>query len=336
MNKRPDSEKHDMRLSVIVPVYNTASYLHKCVSSILSQSLPVHELILVDDGSVDASGEIAEEYARQHARVKVIHQKNQGTASARNAGIEAATGEYITFVDSDDYIDNRMYETLLTLIFETGSDIAICGMTVVYPDGSVYHPYKKGIRKTWNRRQAMIELNSYRYFNMSFCDAVFHRSLFEENGGKPSRLRFPVGRNSEDFFLMHKVIARARRVAYVSDPMYYYFQRPGSESRNTNVDLSLIEASAEQLEFYRENFPDIVEIAETAYVFAHLQLYSTFIRRNAECPPELEEMIKAAVHRYFRSVMRNTAISPIKKMQAVVFCCMPKLYDRVIRGRPHR
>ena len=202
MNKRPDSEKHDMRLSVIVPVYNTASYLHKCVSSILSQSLPVHELILVDDGSVDASGEIAEEYARQHARVKVIHQKNQGAASARNAGIEAATGEYITFVDSDDYIDNRMYETLLTLIFETGSDIAICGMTVVYPDGSVYHPYKKGIRKTWNRRQAMIELNSYRYFNMSFCDAVFHRSLFEENGGKPSRLRFPVGRNSEDFFLM--------------------------------------------------------------------------------------------------------------------------------------
>lgn len=99
-------------LTVVVPVYNVEKYLGKCIDSILDQTLAVDEIILVDDGSKDKSGEIADEYAARYENIKVIHQKNGGLSAARNTGIDAATKEYIAFVDSDDYIDSAMYERL--------------------------------------------------------------------------------------------------------------------------------------------------------------------------------------------------------------------------------
>ena len=110
-------------LTVVVPVYNVEKYLRKCVDSILSQTLTVDEIILVDDGSKDKSGEIADEYAAKYENIKVIHQKNGGLSAARNTGIDAATKKYIAFVDSDDYIDPTMYETLMGRLRSDSADI---------------------------------------------------------------------------------------------------------------------------------------------------------------------------------------------------------------------
>ena len=104
-------------LTVVIPVYNVEKYLSKCIESILNQTLPVDEIILVDDGSKDRSGEIADEYAAKYNNIKVIHQENGGLSAARNTGIDAATKEYIAFVDSDDYIDSIMYERLISLSY---------------------------------------------------------------------------------------------------------------------------------------------------------------------------------------------------------------------------
>ena len=116
------------KISVIVPVYNVEKYLRKCIESILNQTFREFELILVDDGSTDSSGKICDEYALKDSRIKVIHKENGGASSARNAGLDVAKGEYIGFVDSDDWIEMDMYGELYRLIKENNTDISVCGI----------------------------------------------------------------------------------------------------------------------------------------------------------------------------------------------------------------
>ena len=123
-----------VQLSIIMPIYNTGKYLHKCIKSILSQTLTNFELILVDDGSVDESGQICDEYAAKDARIKVIHKKNEGVSIARNTGIEVAAGEYIGFIDSDDWIESDMYEKLYNLAKSKECDIVMCDTVTKYDD----------------------------------------------------------------------------------------------------------------------------------------------------------------------------------------------------------
>lgn len=120
------------KISIIVPVYNVEKYLEKCVRSILAQTFTDFELILVDDGSPDSSGAMCDQFAKQDERVKVIHKENGGLSDARNAGIEIATGEYLGFIDSDDYIADDMYELLYTNIVKEDADLSICGIYDVY------------------------------------------------------------------------------------------------------------------------------------------------------------------------------------------------------------
>jgi len=122
------------KISIIVPIYNSEKYLRKCINSLLCQSYSNLEIILVNDGSKDKSGEICEEYALLDSRIKVIHTENCGQASARNTGLTVAKGEYIGFVDSDDWVDNDMYETLINMIGKYDADIAECGFRLVYDD----------------------------------------------------------------------------------------------------------------------------------------------------------------------------------------------------------
>lgn len=325
------------RLSVIVPVYNTEEYLRKCLTSITKQTWPVSEIIVIDDGSTDDSGNIAMQMASEDPRIRVIRQENQGIAAARNAGIDNASGDYITFVDSDDYLDKRMYQRLFENMQEDHSDISICGVTVVYPDGSIYIPYKEGIRKTWDRREVLIELNSYQYFNMSFCDRIIRKNLFERtDDGQYNPLRFPIGKKCEDFYLMHKVMARAHKVSYTSEPFYFYYQRENSLSRNKVIETAQISAAKEQLEFYKNNFPDLSYIAETAYAFANIAVYTEYLRQKQKCPNELRKTIQKETRKSLKSVLLNKHIPPIKRVQALVFCTSPKLYDRIMSDKKHR
>ena len=329
--------KEDCRLSVIVPVYNTGEYLHKCLTSILEQTWPVSEIIVIDDGSTDGSGEIAMQLAAKDSRVRVVRQENQGIAATRNNGIELATEKYITFVDSDDYLDKRMYQRLFEIMQEDQSDISICGVTVIYPDGSTYYPYKEGIRKTWCRAEALIELNSYQYFNMSFCDAIIRRDLYEHaEDGRPDKLRFPVGKKCEDFYLMHKIIARADKVSYTSEPFYFYYQRQDSISRNKVIETAQIAAAKEQMNFYRKQFPEIAYVAETAYAFANIAVYTDYLRQKQPCPNELLTSIRKEAKENLKSVLRNKHIPLIKRIQALVFCTNLKLYNSIMKDTNHR
>lgn len=323
-------------LTVVVPIYNVDKYLTKCIQSLLDQTITVEEIILVDDGSTDSSGMIADSFAENYERIRVIHQKNGGLSAARNTGIDNTKTEYITFVDSDDYVDSNMYEVLLKNMDSKNADISIGGVWREDTEGNKSSVYTPGIIKTWNKKEALIQLNSYSYFNMSFCDKVFKRELFEIDAYGTRGVRFPVGKTSEDYYTMHQVVARANKIVYVSDPFYHYVQRMGSISRNTRINKEPLNAAISQMEFYQKWFPDIAYVGETACAFSHMGLYSAYLRKKMKCPKEELHYARTTVKKYINSVMRNGYIPKIKKAQAFSFCYMLPLYSYIISRTEHR
>lgn len=326
------------KLSVVVPVYKVEEYLERCIKSLLSQSLHIDEIIIVDDGSPDKCGEIADAFAAVNENIIVIHQQNMGLSGARNTGIDRATGEYIGFVDSDDYIDSKMYSALIKRAEENDAQISMCGVWYEKENGEGYSPFVLGKEFVWDTQTALIELNSYRYLNMSVWKAVYKRELFEIEAYGEKKLRFPVGKNSEDYYLMHKIIARAERIAYTSEPLYHYIQRSNSISRYSTGKISTeqISASLSQLEFFNKWFPELSYIAETASAFSHMGIYSGYVRKGMNCPKDLLQELRVKCRGFLKSVLRNEYIPKSKKAQAMAFCYALPIYRAVISKTSHR
>lgn len=326
------------RLSVVVPVYNVEKYLERCIESLLSQALRIDEIIIVDDGSPDNCGIIADGFAASNDNIIVIHQQNKGLSGARNTGIDRATGDYIGFVDSDDYVDPQMYSVLIQRAEENNAEISMCGVWYEQETGEGYSPFPLGKEFVWDKETALIELNSYRYLNMSVWKAVYKRELFETEAYGEKQLRFPVGKNSEDYYLMHKIIARADRIAYTSEPFYHYIQRDNSISRYSTGKISTeqISASLSQLEFYNKWFPQLSYVAETASAFSHMGIYSGYVRKDMNCPSDLLHDLRLKCRGFLKSVLRNNYIPKSKKAQALTFCYALPVYRAVIRKTTHR
>ena len=209
-----------MKLSVIVPVYKVEKYLVECVDSLLAQTLQDLEIFLVNDGSPDRSGEIADEYAALFPeKVRVLHAENGGQGRARNLAMPLAQGEYLGFVDSDDWVDPRMYEKLCDRADDTGADIVICdflecfsdGRTSVLPAALQEHPLSAA---------------------GSSCNKIFRRSAVRD-------LRFPEGLWYEDFFFSAVMLARSERTEYIREPLYYYRRGQESTMHNNNAAKNL-------------------------------------------------------------------------------------------------
>lgn len=207
------------KLSVIVPVYKVEPYIHKCVDSILEQTYTNLEVILVDDGSPDNCGKICDEYAAKDKRVKVIHKKNGGLSDARNAGIDISTGNIIGFIDSDDYIEARMYEEMIDYMEHNNLDIVCADTNQVKGNKIKFKPrYKKNY--VWNKQEALSEI-----LNGNLDNAAWNKIYKREIIGNT---RFPQGRVYEDVATIYKFIYNADKVGYLSKPYYYYVKRKGS------------------------------------------------------------------------------------------------------------
>lgn len=207
-------------VSVVVPVYNVEKYLEHCVESIVKQTYLNIEVILVDDGSTDSSGKLCDSLANRDARIKVIHKSNGGLSDARNRAIDEARGEYLYFVDSDDYIPLDSIEYLLKKLKDSDSDIAIGGMlTTSKLDESVIK--KETYTLFLNNKEAVKELFYGSYYTTSASAKLYKASLF--NG-----IRYPYGKLNEDLFTTYKLLNRAEKVACSDKTVYYYYHRPGS------------------------------------------------------------------------------------------------------------
>lgn len=213
-----------MLLSVVIPIYNVLPYLRRCVASVTSQDHKALDIILVDDGSDDGSGELCDRLATSDARIRVIHKPNGGLSSARNAGIEMAQGECITFVDSDDFVAPDFASTLLDVMQRTGADIASCQWVEASQDNPPEPQQancKPAAATTYAPREALERMFYQNTLTGSACSRIFKKSLFDG-------IRFPEGMLYEDLAIAYDLVNQANSVAHTQRKLYFYLHHEKS------------------------------------------------------------------------------------------------------------
>ena len=286
-------------ISIIVPVCKVEKYLRRCLDSIAEQTYTHFEVILVDDGSPDHCGEICDEYARQDARFRVIHQDNGGPSAARNTGLNNCCGQYVMFVDSDDYLQTDMCERLMSEIKMTNADIAVCGFWVEEAAGSS-RSVGPDYTETISGKESVI-----RYFsgNGSTYLAIVWNKLYDKQiFNRHPVIRFPVGLKHEDEFTSYKLLYRAKRVALINNNLYHYIQRNGSIMHTLSID-SMMARKACLIEYYRwaeEEAPDMRKLIE----YAGIRIFNGFVWSYVKFgkPEELH----TAVNELNRFILRET------------------------------
>ena len=240
---------NDDLISVIVAIYNVEDYLPKCIDSIINQSFENLEIILVNDGSTDSSGLICEKYSELDDRIVVIHKENGGLSSARNVGLNIASGNLVAFVDSDDYIDYQMYEKLYNNMNNYNSDIAICDYYYVknkkinkhYFNGKSTSFYSEGKEKFINLQ------NQYDCLTVYSWNKLYKKYIFDN-------IRFPNGRIFEDSFIICDILNKANRVSYIIEPLYFYVYRTNSIVNSFSINhFDKIGSFNKKISFFKKN-----------------------------------------------------------------------------------
>ena len=237
-------------ISIIVPVFNAEETIRKTIASILAQSKNDFELILVDDGSKDNSGIICDEYAALDQRIRVVHQVNAGVSAARNAGIAISCGDYLGFVDADDWIEPKMYARLLEEAETTASDIIMCDAVTVYSDGRTQTDTitqlsgNTLLKKTDFSPSLLLELAG------SACRCIYRKRLFGDRQMNPNGIHFPLGiKFSEDRIFNLYAFGSADKIAYVKETYYYRYMNAGSAVHRFHADyFEACKASAKEIE----------------------------------------------------------------------------------------
>lgn len=289
-------------ISIIVPVYKTEQYLEKCVQSLLNQTYRDFELILIDDGSPDKCGAMCDELSDVDSRIRVLHKRNGGLSDARNAGLEIAKGEYITFVDSDDYVAPELLETLMDGIRE-GTQVSACNFFTV----------RDGVAKPWrNPKGGFIQLSSleavedmlYAHsIDTSVWGKLFHRSCF-------AQIRFPVGRVYEEVATTYRLMLTQRRVSITMRPLYYYVKRAGSivTAGYSSRDMDMMDHSKAILAFAQREQPELLPAACRRIVYACFYLLKTMGMAYRRYPDEVAELMRA-FRQYRGPVFRDRKVS---------------------------
>lgn len=220
------------KISVIIPVYNVRNYLSRCLDSLIAQTYGNLEIICVDDGSDDGSGEVLDQYTRRDNRIRVIHSSNQGVSSARNLALDHMTGEFVGFVDADDYIEPDMYETLYRKIKDTGADIVSCGFFEDIDGKPVQVRNVEEVpEKVIHTREFLKYIyirDRYRGVSGYLWTRLFKADIFREDGDKAA-IRFDTDLNiSEDVELLARCCMKTVTMSYINKPLYHYVKRSGS------------------------------------------------------------------------------------------------------------
>ena len=272
-----------MMISVIMLTYNRENHVGRAIECILNQTLRDFEFIMVDNGSSDRSGAICDEFAAKDSRVRVIHRERGNIGSGRNAGLDAASGEYIAFIDDDDYAEPDFLEFLYNLAVENNADVAICGAADKAFDD----------KHVMTAEEALIELMWRKRYNAAFPTKLFKRSLVED-------LRFPVNGKYDDIALMYKLLAKSTRVAYHGLPKYTFVRHELNNSAwTTNHSLLTGETLDEYLNSYRERTVWLSELfPKSAAVFRYFEwsfMISMVDKINcyelADCAEQLNAML---------------------------------------------
>jgi glycosyltransferase involved in cell wall biosynthesis len=317
-------------LSIIVPIYNVEKYLEKCIKTILSQTYKDFELILVDDGSPDKCGIICDEYLKLDNRIRVVHKKNGGLSSARNAGLKIATGEYVAFVDSDDWIEKNMYKKLYREAKKNNGDIVQCKFLKVNEEYTQINNNKIGNINIINNLEALNNLYNERYIETVVTwNKIYRRCLFDN-------IIFPEGKIHEDEFTTHKLLYKANKVVLIDEELYYYRQTPNSiMNSGFNIKrLDGLEAISQRMEFFKQiRNKDLYEktLRKYEYILKKNYFMCESSLHNKNILKKIRTMYKDVFSKYILS--NKTKIK--EKIMSIIFFISPRAYKNIqtLRGK---
>ena len=260
------------KISVIVPIYNVEKYLTECVESILNQTYKNIEIILVDDASPDNSGKIADDFAKKDNRVKVIHKPNGGLSDTRNAGMAIATGDYLMFVDSDDYLFPNSCEVLVNKIHNENADYVIANYINCHESGALW---EKPIFNLEKYKEFKLDIKDYAdsffIMNSSACNKIFRTSFI-----KGLNLKFRVGLPAEDAIFTTYCFLKSKRVYYIPDIVYAYRQREAGTSISTNCTIRYFNGISEAYKIIYEHFKENGELGFYRFFYAKSLTYMLY------------------------------------------------------------
>lgn len=259
-------------ISVIVPIYKVEQYLNQCICSIVEQTYKDLEIILVDDGSPDMCPEICDEWAKKDVRIKVLHKKNGGLSDARNAGLSVATGEYIAFVDSDDWIAPNIYERMLDEINKNEADICACGIMACYQERQEAIKVKPIVG---NSEEILSLLYADTLYPVSALNKLYRRHLL-------MGFNFPVGKICEDAFTAYMLVERAEQIVQIETPLYFYRIRENSimTSAFDRKRMDEEEAWRCNYEYIKQKYPQLYHAAFSFYLKKVNILIHTISKEN--------------------------------------------------------
>lgn len=274
-------------ISVIVPVYKVELYLNRCIESLVRQTYKYLEIILVDDGSPDECPNICDKWSEKDNRIRVIHKMNGGLSSARNAGLAVAKGEYIAFLDSDDWIHTEFIEHLYTTIKDYKVDIAACDIRWVYTENQDEEKNKPSA-KVYSAEEALETLINGETFRAVAWNKLYHKNLLIDE-------RFEAGRYHEDEFFTYRIMAKASKLAYVNEKLYYYFQREGSIMNSISYKhLDALDAYLERIAYFKDLYPKLYKIDKMRFCIACIYFYQETFKLNDKEKRECKNRIKTS------------------------------------------
>lgn len=275
-------------ISVIVPIYKVEPYLRKCVESICNQTYRNLEIILVDDGSPDNCGAICDEYAQKDSRIRVIHKPNGGLSDARNVGMESMTGDYVAFVDSDDWIEPNMYESLLKLLHQYDADMAFGGVADdLDRDGVVTTIKTSDYGEAPFSEDKVSAMRRYFLGSWAAWDKLYKTKLFDG-------IRYPVGEINEDEAIVLHLLDRCKRVCYTSEVFYHYMKRENGQSITgssfSTKKLAWKDHCAANLAFIQTNYPQLELEAAARYRGSLLWSLTEMALSNQDFSEEISQL----------------------------------------------
>ncbi len=308
-------------ITVVVPVYKVEKYLAKCLDSIINQTYKNLEIILVDDGSPDNSGMICDEYAQKDDRIKVIHKENGGVAKARNDAIDIANGEYIGFVDSDDWVEPDMYEVLVNNIKKYNADISMCGETI----------YENGVVSIDNADGKVVEMDC----NMAKKETVIGGSMgliwnkiYKKNVVENVRFNSEYG-CSEDLLFVYQCIANSNKIVLDNQSKYNYFRREGGITKGEfgYGAFGVVDVMKKMLE--AERGTDIYPYCVKGVVDATYTVLSGVIT-SGKCQDRFEQLI-AEILKYRKNIFTSNLFEIKDRIKCILITISPKLYSKAIK-----
>ncbi|WP_195929951.1 glycosyltransferase [Clostridium sp. 1001270J_160509_D11] len=317
------------KISIIVPIYNVEKYLTNCIDSILNQTFKDFELILVNDGSTDNSFEICKHYKDIDDRICIIDKKNGGLSSARNAGLDIAKGEYIGFVDSDDYIHPQMYELLYNQIIKNKADISMCEFKKVSEFNKKELSDKVILNQEveiLNNKEAVFKLGengSVTY--VIACNKLYKKSLF-------NNIKFKEGIIHEDEYIIHRLLYQVKTLVYIKEKLYFYLQREGSimdKKSNINSADYLLACSDRVRFFYEKDLIQLKDKWEKFYLWKFFNDYSE-LHKEYNGNKKLK-ILRKDFAQLLKILLKEKKYSLKEKVSWIVFAINPNIYYKIVK-----